>query len=127
MIPRPLVAAAFVALAVAVSSAARAQHAPVDTDQLERGRYLTLQVGMCVDCHGSSLHGAKLDFLAAGLPAAHYAPRIAGLPNLKFAEAVTYFETGKLPSGTSSRPPMPQYRLHHDDAVAIARYLKSLQ
>jgi mono/diheme cytochrome c family protein len=116
------------ALAVAVASAARAQTvAAPNPDQLERGRYLVQQVGMCVDCHGSSLHGSKLDFLAPGLPAAHAAPRIAGLPKMKFAEAVTYFETGKLPGGAFSRPPMPQYRLHHDDAVAITRYLKSLQ
>ena len=136
MSARPLtiaIAATVVAaLAISLSPAARAQHARLEAEAMEReqlldrGRYLTLNVGMCVDCHGSTLHGAKLDFLDPRLPAARYAPRIAGLPKLNVAAATRYFETGKLPDGRSSRPPMPQYRLHHDDAVALATYLKNL-
>jgi cytochrome c553 len=116
---------ALVAAAVAPPRAAVA--AGGDEAVLERGRYLVQQVGMCLNCHGSGLKGAKLDFLAAGLPAAHFAPRIAGLPHLSAAQAVTYLQVGLLPNGTQSRPPMPQYRLHHDDAVAVVAYLKQLR
>ncbi|MDB5042967.1 MAG: hypothetical protein JWN27_3693 [Candidatus Eremiobacteraeota bacterium] len=116
-----------VALAAAAVAPPRAAVAAGDEAALERGRYLVQQVGMCINCHGSGLKGAKLDFLAADLPAAHFAPRIAGLPHLTAAQAVTYMQTGLLPNATRSRPPMPQYRLHHDDAVAVVTYLKQLR
>jgi mono/diheme cytochrome c family protein len=116
-----------VALAAAAVAPSRAAVAAGDEAALERGRYLVQQVGMCVNCHGSGLKGAKLDFLAADLPAAHFAPRIAGLPHLTASQAVTYLQVGLLPNGTRSRPPMPQYRLHHDDAVAVVTYLKQLR
>ncbi|HEY4440013.1 MAG TPA: c-type cytochrome [Candidatus Elarobacter sp.] len=119
-------AGAVLGLALSASASAQPDRDAAGDAQAERGRYLVQQVGMCITCHGSSLHGSRLDFLAPGLPAARFAPRIAGLPQLKTADAVTFFETGKLPNGTYARPPMPQYRLHHDDALAIARYLKSL-
>jgi len=114
---------ALAAAAVAPPRAAAAGNEAV----LERGRYLVQQVGMCVNCHGAGLKGANLEFLAAGLPVAHFAPRIAGLPRFSAAQAVTYLQVGLLPNGTHSRPPMPQYRLHHDDAVAVTAYLKQLR
>ena len=113
-------------LVAAAVAPPRAAVAAGDEAVLERGRYLVQQVGVCVNCHGSGLKGAKLEFLAAGLPAAHFAPRIAGLPHLSAAQAVTFLQVGLLPNGARSRPPMPQYRLHHDDAVAIVAYLKQL-
>jgi cytochrome c553 len=115
--------AALVAAAAAPSQAGAAG----DEAVIERGRYLVEQVGMCVTCHGAGLKGAKLEFLAAGLPVAHFAPRIAGLPHLSAAQAATYLQDGLLPNGSRSRPPMPQYRLHHDDAVAVVAYLKQLR
>jgi mono/diheme cytochrome c family protein len=114
---------ALVAAAVAPPRAAAAG----DEAVVERGRYLVQQVGVCVACHGAGLKGAKIEFLAAGLPVAHFAPRIAGLPHLSAAQAATYLQDGLLPNGTRSRPPMPQYRLHHDDAVAVVAYLKQLR
>ena len=100
-----------------------------DTAKLERGRYLVENVGMCVNCHGANLRGANLAFLAPGLPpaVARHAPRIAGLPQLTTAQAVHFFETGTLPGGKPARPPMPQIRLHADDAAAVAAYLKTLR
>ncbi|MDB5092640.1 MAG: hypothetical protein JWO85_741 [Candidatus Eremiobacteraeota bacterium] len=114
-------------LVALVTAAVAPPRAAGDEAVLERGRYLVQQVGMCVNCHGSGLKGAKLEFLAADLPAAHFAPRIAGLPRLSAAQAVTYLQVGLLPNGSRSRPPMPQYRLHHDDAVAVVTYLKQLR
>jgi cytochrome c553 len=123
---RPLIALIVAAAVLGGLAATRAGAA--DTAKLDRGRYLVENVGMCVNCHGANLHGANLDFLAPGLPpaVARHAPRIAGLPQLTTAQAVHFFETGTLPDGKPARPPMPQIRLHADDAQAVAAYLKSL-
>jgi hypothetical protein len=73
------------------------------------------------------LQGAALDFLKPGLPVAYAAPKIAGLPRLSSTDATAFLQTGMLPGGKQSRPPMPQYRFNHDDAAAIVAYLKSLK
>ena len=128
MTGRPVLAVLVAMLfAGAVAAAAPRAAERGDLRAVERGRYLVHNVGMCVGCHGSSLNGATLDFLAPDLPAAHTAPRIAGLPHLSVAQSVTFLTTGKLPNGSSARPPMPQYRLNHDDATAVALYLKTLR
>ncbi len=125
--PRSLLALTFAAAVLGGLTSARAGAA--HDNVLERGRYLVQNVGMCVNCHGANLNGANLDFLAPGLPpaVARHAPRIAGLPQLTKAQAVHFFETGILPDGKTARPPMPQIRLHADDAAAVAAYLKSLR
>lgn len=102
--------------------------ATTDARTIEHGRYLVQQAALCGDCHGSRLHGDRLDFLAPGLPVARYAPRIAGLPQFATAaQAVTFMETGVTPGGKQARPPMPQYRFTPVDAVAIVAYLKQLR
>ena len=102
--------------------------APADARTIEHGRYLVQQAALCGDCHGSRLHGDRLDFLAPGLPVARYAPRIAGLPQFATtAQAVRFMETGVTPGGKQARPPMPQYRFAPADAVAIVAYLKQLR
>ena len=54
------------------------------------------------------------------------APPIAGLPTMTDQQAVTYMMTGEKPDGTESRPPMPEYRLTREDALAVVAYLRSL-
>jgi mono/diheme cytochrome c family protein len=54
------------------------------------------------------------------------APPIAGLPSLSEKDAVVLLMTGKLPSGSTLRPPMPAFRFNRADATAIVAYLKSL-
>ncbi|GAC1584645.1 MAG: hypothetical protein NVS3B7_19880 [Candidatus Elarobacter sp.] len=137
MSKRPLFTRSFVALAFAGATLAMLQHVAANaaederaaTTPVERGRYLVQSVGTCGNCHGPGLRGATLDFLAPGLPpaVARKAPRIAGLPALSTAQAIRYFETGSLPDGKQSRPPMPAIRLHRDDAEAVVAYLKSLR
>jgi cytochrome c553 len=122
-----LVALVAAAVAPPRAAAAGAGAGAGDEAVVERGRYLVEQVGVCVACHGAGLKGAKIEFLAAGLPVAHFAPRIAGLPHLSAPQAVTFLQIGLLPNGKPARPPMPQYRLHHDDAVAVVAYLKQLR
>ncbi len=117
-------------LAVVATTTALSVIAPraagADSAQVERGRYLVRQVGMCADCHGSALHGQTIDFLAPNLPVAHRSMPIAGLHYWSTQQAITFFVTGRTPAGTLARPPMPQYRYHADDAAAIVAYLKTL-
>lgn len=108
--------------------------------RIKRGRYLVERVALCSDCHSQRdwrgrqdrehwLQGATLDFKPARLmPWAAVAPAIAGLPTLtNDAAAVKYFETGINAAGKASAPPMPQFRLEPDDAVAMVAYLRSLK
>ena len=61
------------------------------------------------------------------MPVQYFAPKIAGLTYLSAADATKYLETGVLPNGKRTLPPMPQYRFNHDDATAVVAYLKSLK
>lgn len=104
----------------------------------ERGRYLVEKVAICADCHSPRnergefdlakwLQGSQLDFQPAHpMPVwASYAPPLAGLPGMDEAIVVRLLETGQWRDSRPLRPPMPQYRMSHEDAVAIAAYLKS--
>ena len=97
------------------------------SDLIARGQYLVTSAGKCSDCHGPHLQGGSLAFLKPGLPVRYFAPKIAGLTNLSTTDATKYLETGVLPNGKSTQPPMPQYRFNHSDAAAIVAYLKSLK
>lgn len=127
-----------VALAAALLSATAAHAAGPD---LERGRYLVEQVGMCSDCHSPRdqtgqfvrsawLGGAPIGF-APTVPVpewAEYAPQLAGIPG-HYTEAafIHFLQTGERPDGSQARPPMPPYRFSRDDAASVAAYLKSLR
>ncbi len=41
--------------------------------------------------------------------------------------AVKFLETGTNAMGKTALPPMPQFRLNHEDAVAVVAYLRSLK
>ena len=61
------------------------------------------------------------------MPFAPVAPQIAGLPTMPTDElAIRFLETGTNAFGKTPQPPMPQYRLDHDDAMAVTAYLRSL-
>jgi mono/diheme cytochrome c family protein len=113
-------------LILALPSAPRAQQTASGAD---RGRYLVVDAGQCADCHGKALEGAPLDFLNPALPpiVQRQSPKIAGLPMFSSdADATHFLESGELPDKSHARPPMPQYRFSHDDAVAIVAYLRTL-
>jgi mono/diheme cytochrome c family protein len=131
----PLVLVLF---AVKTVNPARAES--VSDAQLKRGQYLVEGVAVCADCHTARdwkgtpdrehwLQGSKLDFKPIKImPWAAVAPPIAGLPAFAADEpAVKYFETGLNSKGKESSPPMPQFRLDHDDAAAVVAYLRSLK
>ena len=107
--------------------------------KIERGKYLVERVGMCGDCHtphnekGESirekwLQGSSLSFKpTVPIPVwADKAPNIAGLPGWEDKEAIKFLMTGIAYNELPGRPPMPQYRVNHEDASAIVAYLRSL-
>jgi len=108
--------------------------------QLERGRYLVERVGMCAECHSPRddrgeydrahwLEGELISFKPDHpMPFAAIAPPIAGLPGYATdAAAVKFLETGTNAAGKQAMAPMPQFRLNHEDALAVVAYLRSLK
>jgi mono/diheme cytochrome c family protein len=113
--------------------------AAAPASNVERGRYLVEQVGMCGDCHtphdekgepirAKLLQGASLPFKpAVPMPVwADTAPNIAGLPGWEDPAAVKYLMTGLAHNGSPARPPMPRYRFSQEDAAAVVAYLRSV-
>jgi len=105
-----------------------------------RGQYIVERVGMCHDCHtprdetgqlimSKALQGAPIGSQPIHpMPWAENAPPIAGLPSHYTQEQmVTFLQTGKRPDGSTPRPPMPPYRLSHEDALAVTAWLRSLK
>lgn len=108
--------------------------------QIEHGRYLVEQVAMCGDCHTPRKDNGEFDraqWLQGELihtkpdhpmPYAAIAPPIAGLPGYPTdAAALKFFETGTNAQGKLAMAPMPQFRLNHEDALAVVAYLRSLR
>jgi mono/diheme cytochrome c family protein len=113
--------------------------------KVERGRYLVEQVAKCQDCHtprmmdsndlikSQWLKGAPVSFTPVVPPPNWHskAPDITSTSPLwsRWGEEgmVKFFETARNPRGNHADPPMPEYTLSHDDAVAVAAYLKSLK
>ena len=115
-----------------------------DNDKIERGKYLTEEIGKCQDCHtprGETgqldktkwLKGATLDFQPMKEVKGWHAtsPDLTGTGRLfqRWGEdgIVTFLVTGKGPRGNGADAPMPTYTLKQDDAEAIVAYLKSLK
>ena len=131
-------------LATALFAAETNNHAgtPPDADApIQRGKYLVENVAMCADCHTPRddkgqfdrtqwLQGNLLDIKPdhpMPFPFAAVAPPIAGLPGFTDEKAVKFLETGIDLTGKPAMWPMPQFRLNHDDAVAMVAYLRSLK
>jgi hypothetical protein len=138
-------AAVCVLTLVTVAGESSTEPSTTGTDQqqrarLERGRYLTYQVGLCIDCHSPrdargehiehlQLMGAPIPFVpTVPMPWSPAAPRIAGLPAGHSEDDLTHFlVTGQRPNNLPPPlPPMPPYRMNSDDARAVAAYLHSL-
>lgn len=107
--------------------------------QLEHGRYLVEQVGLCADCHTprdekgqpveeKALQGAQILFKpVVPMPEwGEYAPHIAGLAAFTDEQAIEFLTTGKDLSGKFAAPPMPPYRFNKEDATAVVAYLRTL-
>lgn len=110
---------------------------------IARGKYLVEEIARCGDCHTAKaatgeadkskwLKGATLAFKPiADVPKWHATtPDITSTSRLwerwGMDGFVKFLETGKNPRGGAADAPMPAYTMSHEDAVAIAAYLKSL-
>src|SRR5262245_4041952 len=112
-----------------------------DTSQIERGRYITHDVAMCVQCHTPrDANGALIEseeFMGGTfpvgpppfIPEAEWCittPRVAGLPGFTDAEAIEFFMTGARLGRHQPKWPMPPFRMSRADAEAVVAYLRSL-
>jgi mono/diheme cytochrome c family protein len=100
-----------------------------------RGKYIVESVAMCTRCHTPGgdrgepdrahwLQGAPIRSPEPNF--AVYAPRLAGRPPGTDQEVVTLLTTGISRTGAPPRPPMPGFRMSHQDAESVLAYLKSL-
>jgi mono/diheme cytochrome c family protein len=114
-------------------------------EKVARGKYLVEEVARCQDCHtphlvvsgelvkSAWLKGATLDYVPVNQPPnwRSKTPDITSTSPLwaRWGDdgMVKFFETGMNPRGSKPNPPMPAYTLSHDDAVAVAAFLKSLK
>jgi mono/diheme cytochrome c family protein len=114
-------------------------------EKVARGKYLVEEVARCQDCHtphfvgtgelvkGAWMKGATLDYVPVNQPPnwRSKTPDITSASPLwaRWGDdgMVKFFETGVNPRGSKPNPPMPAYTLSHDDAVAVAAFLKSLK
>jgi mono/diheme cytochrome c family protein len=131
-------------LFVAAAWMVAAQDAKSEKDKIEWGRYLTVEVGKCQECHTPKtaegkldetkwMKGAVLDF-APMQPVKGWhktAPDLTPAGRLweRWGEAglVKFMNTGRTPRGGQADPPMPTYQLKLADAEAMVAYLKSLK
>ena len=124
----------------ALLAAAETNNPPAVAAQIEHGQYLVECVGMCAECHSPRndqggydrsqwLQGELISYKPDHpMPFAAIAPPIAGLPGYATDAAATKFlETGTNAAGKRAMAPMPQFRLNHEDALAVVAYLRSLK
>lgn len=108
------------------------------SDEIARGRYLVEEVARCPDCHTPRDSNGALDHSRwlQGAPIwilpvqskelwAMGAPALAGF-SYSDQQAQDILERGIGTNGIPIQPPMHAYHLHHDDAVAIIAYLRSV-
>jgi mono/diheme cytochrome c family protein len=124
---------------ILVHEATAAKDADARAALVERGRYITQNVAMCVQCHTPRNGTGELDrtqlFRGAPIPVpappfegdwAVKAPNIVGLLGYSEEDAVRLLTEGRNRTGVPPRPPMPPFRMSREDAAAVIAYLKSL-
>ncbi len=126
--------------AQAPSKAAKASTAaPATQSQIEHGRYLVEDVGMCEECHtprddsGNLDESRRLQGAAIWITPVHpttnwamRAPALAGFPGFSDAQGEQILENGIGPNGLAIQPPMHIYHMTPADAQAVIAYLRSL-
>lgn len=112
---------------------------PAAGASVERGRYLTHDVAMCVQCHSPRDESGRLieghEFEGAPMPLkspypsatfAFHAPNLRELARSSEDSVVRLLRTGIGRDGKSPQVPMPPFRMSQEDAESIVRYLRSL-
>ena len=113
--------------------------APASQSQIEHGRYLVEDVGMCEECHtprddsGNLDESRRLQGAAIWITPVHpttnwamRAPALAGFPGFSDAQGEQILENGVGPNGLAIQPPMHIYHMTPADAQAVIAYLRSL-
>ncbi len=132
---------AILALAPAVTPSRSAPPTPTTATAatIERGRYLTHSVAMCVECHSPrDEHGtiiASREFEGAPNPFPAPYPgswalrsvNLRSMARLDPEAVIRLLTDGVGRRGTPPDPPMPPFRLSREDATAIVAYLGSLR
>jgi mono/diheme cytochrome c family protein len=107
-------------------------------EQVARGRYLVVELARCPDCHTPRDPEGKLNqsrWLQGGpvwiRPVESkeaWALQAPALAHFAYSDkqAQDILERGIGTNGNPIQPPMHAYHLHHDDAMAIIAYLRSL-
>jgi mono/diheme cytochrome c family protein len=116
----------------------KAPTAPAQGD-IDRGRYLVEDVGMCEECHtprdaeGNLDESRRLEGAAIWIVPVHpstnwanRAPALAGFPGFSDDQGAQILEKGIGPNGLAIQPPMHIYHMTPADAHAVIAYLRSL-
>jgi mono/diheme cytochrome c family protein len=126
--------------AQAPSKTAKASTAPAATKgDIDRGRYLVEDIGMCEECHtprddsGNLDESRRLQGAAIWIVPVHpdtnwamRAPALAGFPGFSVAQGEQILEKGIGPNGLAIQRPMHIYHMTPADAQAVIAYLRSL-
>ncbi len=126
--------------AQAPSKAAKASTvAPAAKGDVDRGRYLVEDVGMCEECHTPRDDSGNLDesrrlqgapiWIVPVHPDTNWAmraPALAGFPGFTDEQGTDILEKGVGPNGLAIQPPMHIYHMTPADAQAVIAYLRSL-
>ena len=108
-------------------------------DEIARGRYLVEQVARCPDCHTPRDSNGELDqshwlqgasiWIKPVRSKQAWAARAPALTGFLYSDqqGQDVLERGIGTNGNSIQLPMHAYNLHHEDAVAIIAYLRSLR
>ena len=129
-----------IALAAGLAARSTAEvGASADAGLIERGRYITHDLAMCVQCHtprdeagrlidGEQFHGAPVPATVAirGVEWALRAPNIAGLVGFTDEQEMQLLTRGHAEGRRPPRPPMPPFRMTHEDARAVITYLRTV-
>lgn len=113
--------------------------APASQNDIDRGRYLVEDVGMCEECHtprdanGNLDESRRLQGAAIWIVPVHpttnwanRAPALAGFPGFSDEQGAKILEKGIGPNGLEIQPPMHIYHMTPADAHAVIAYLRSL-
>ena len=135
-----VVGAGAIVLAAAGAQNDRPASSPSGGASVERGRYLTHDVAMCVQCHSPRDESGQIiesqEFRGAPMPLrspyrgvefALRAPDLRSLADHNDEAVVRLLETGIARDGNHPQLPMPPFRMKHEDAQSIAMYLHSLR
>jgi mono/diheme cytochrome c family protein len=135
-----LLLASLVTATMAIVVNASAQPKDAAKGDIEHGRYLVEHVAMCAECHSPrDINGNIVDelrFTGAPIPVrppwpndwAIAAPRNRGLPGYTVEQGIRLLTEGAIGrDGRQLKPPMPRFRMTHQDAADVVAYMKSMQ